>query len=574
MPPEKQPNDWADWVSAADTYHWCAGDPLIDWLNAFGTAAGFVADSRRTGYDRRFDYLSFVVMQSRAFKRAVLRGLLAHSALRTIATSPSQVRDPAKMRQTLAAMKHGVAIIAGAVLWNPDDRMAGLCDLLVRSDVVAGLIPAAFAGESPDAPTVSAPALGAVTYHYRVSDLKFLTLHLLKDGSASAEHLPHMVQNWIYNQALAKMQGYTPPASYLVGRDLFRAAARVNHADSELGRHATEAADWIRRLRREGTSWHPLPVPSVAELRPNVKVERDQEWHAAKREIAQAQFDLTLLPNVGAERRARAAAAGITRWDDPALSASTFGFGDSAEGRRVDAVLATNRSSDSEPVFPAHFASNIGGWQQAAPLECFVMVESVNDQDDDFNQLPERGGTPMFFMITCGLLDVNGQWQSRQLTARDLSRSAETDLTMAWKAELNRLADSHGVQPQDIRLFHWGPLPPTFPVGAYFDLLENLIHKEPVTVRGAFTFGLADMARAFHCLGLIETALPAVPPGTLAAMAGAWSSAREAKRLGVALEQVDSMQVIGLFSSAACRSMMEILGLLRQRASASLPEAA
>jgi hypothetical protein len=403
-----------------------------------------------------------------------------------------------------------------------------------------------------------------------------------------------MVQNWIYNQALGKMQGYTPPASYLVGRDLFRAAARVSHSDPQLGWHAAEAAAWIRRLRRQGASWHPLPVPSVPELRPNMKAERDQEWHAAKREIAQAQFDLTLLPYVGPERRTLATTAGIIRWDDPRLSASTLGFGDSTEGRRIDAVLAANRLSGNESVLPTHLASNIGGWQQVAQLECFVMVESVNDQDDDFKQLPERGGTAMFFMITFGWVDGNGQWQSRQLIARDLTRSGETDLRIAWQTELSTLAKSHGLQAQDIRLFHWGPLPPTlrdltpplrdavsFPpplaggrVGAWFDVLENLIHKEPVTVRGAFTFGLADMARAFHSLGLIEAALPAVPPGTLAAMAGAWSSAREAKQLNVALEQIDSMQVIGRFSSAACQSMMEILALLRQRASASLPEAA
>jgi hypothetical protein len=111
-------------------------------------------------------------------------------------------------------------------------------------------------------------------------------------------------------------------------------------------------------------------------------------------------------------------------------------------------------------------------------------------------------------------------------------------------------------------------------VGAPFDLLENLIHKEPVAVRGAFSFGMADIARALHSLGLIDTVLPAAPLGTLEAMAGAWSSAHEARRLGVLLEETDSIQLIGRFSSAACRSMMEILALLRQRASAVLPEAA
>jgi hypothetical protein len=567
------PDDWSDWISAGDIYHWCAGDPLIDWLNRFGRAAGFVADSRRPGYDRRFDYLSFVVKQSWAFKRAVLRGLIARSALRTITTSPSQARDPAKFEQTLAAMKLGIPIIIGPVLWSTKNRTASVPDLIVRSDRIAHLIPTAFAGEPPGAAEVSAPALGAVPYHYRVVEIKFLTLHLLKDGSPSAEHRPHMAQNSIYNDALGEMQGYTPPASYICGRDDFAAAGRVNHADPELRRIAAEAAAWVRRLRQEGASWRPLPVPSVEELRPNMRAERDQEWHAAKYEIAQAQFDLTLLPYVGPERRARAAAAGITRWDDPRLTVSILGFSDSIEGRRLDAILAANRSSATDPVFPAQITSNVGGWQQPAPLEYYVMAESVNDQDDDFNELPDRGGTPMVFMITWGWLDRAGGWQSRQLIAHDLSPSAEAEMKAAWQAELTQLADSHGVKTADIRLFHWGPLH-DLPVNNPLDLLENLILKEPVAVRGAFSFGMGDIARALHSLALIDTVLPAVPPGTLEAMAGAWSSAHEAKRLGVPLGETDSMQLIGRFSSAACRSMMETLSVMRQRASAIHREAA
>src|SRR5207244_7321215 len=139
---------------------------------------------------------------------------------------------------------------------------------------------------------------------------------------------------------------------------------------------------------------------------------------------------------------------------------------------------------------------------------------------------------------------------------RDRSQAAEIAIKTAWQSDLKQLAESHGVKAADIRLFHWGPLH-DLPLNTPFDLLENLIHKEPVAVRGAFTFGMADVARALHSLGLIDAVLPTVPPGTLGAMAGAWSSAREAKQLEVPLEQVDSMQVIGRFSSAACRSMIE-----------------
>ncbi len=579
-------DDLSDWVSAAETYHWCDGDPLIDWLNAYGSKAGFVGDSHRPGYDRRFDYPRFVLNQSWDFRRAVVRWLTAKSALRIIATNPSQARDPKKADQTLTAIKEGVPIIVNAVLWDRDDSMRGVPDLLVRSDVLdalftphpspqgRGQIRSPFAGEPSGAASTPAPALGGVPYHYRAIAMHFTTLHLVKDGTAAVEHLPYMVQNWIYNEALGKTQGYTPPVSYLAGRDLFRAPARVSHTDPRLGRLAAEAAGWIRRLRKEGAAWHPLPTAFVPELRPNMKASSDAEWRAAKREIAQAQYDLTLLPFVGPERRALAVTVGISRWDDPKLSASVIGLSDSIEGRRVDAVLTANRSTGDAAVFPARLVSDTDNWQEPAPLEIFVSVQAVEDQADDFNRIPERGGIAMFFMITWGFFDRDGQWRTGQLVARELASSAEAEMMTAWQAELNRLAEIHSIRLQDMRLFHWGSHEGLLPDLNWFPLLQNLIHPEVVTVRGAFSFGLAEMAQALRNFGLIESVLPDQPRDPMAAMAGAWSAAKEAASLQIPLDQTAPIEIIGKFSHEACRSMMEILNLLRQRARTSLAEAA
>jgi hypothetical protein len=305
-----------------------------------------------------------------------------------------------------------------------------------------------------------------------------------------------------------------------------------------------------------------------------LKGSSDSEWHAAKHEIALAQHDPTLLPFVGPERRALATASGITQWDDPALSARTVGLRDSTEGRRLDAVLMANRSTGDQAIFPVRVVSDVGNWQQPAPLELFVNVQRIEDQADDFIQVPERGGTAMFFMISWGFVDRDGRWQTGQLVTRDLSPSAEVTMITAWQTELNRLADMHGVPLRDIRLFHWGSREALLPDLNWFPLLHNLIHEEPVTVRGAFGFGLTEMAQALHALGLIETALPEQPRDTMAAMAGAWSAAKEAASLQIPLEQTAPIQVIGKFSHAACRSMMEILTVLRERAKDSLAEAA
>jgi hypothetical protein len=449
-------------------------------------------------------------------------------------------------------------------------------DLLVRSDILAQLCPAAFAYERPDAATIPAPLLGEAPYHYGVVDIKFTTLQLQHDGEATRDHLAYKVQNRVYNEALGKTQGYTPPASYLLARDLFRALGRVTHSDPELARLASEAAAWLRRVQQEGATWQVLPVPTVPELRPNLKAWQDLKWHAAKREIAVVQHDLTLLPYVGPDRRALAATKGITRWDDPGLSAQVLGL-DGEWGRRVDAVLAANRQAGDKAVFPTRMASNIGNWQQPAAGECFVIVGAVTDQADDFSQLPERGGLPMVYMITWGWLGGDSRWQCEQLVVRDLSLAAEAELKAGCKKKLTRIAEEVGVPLEQLRLFHWGIPQVPWPDGNWYDLLDNLIYREPVAVRGALGFGLPKVAQALYDLGLIATSLPhmpAEPTAPLSAMAGVWSAAEEAAERGWSLEQTPVVQTIGLYAQAACKSMMEIVALLRRQASAALSEAA
>jgi len=574
--PERLGFDWTGWVSASATHNWSEQDPLVDWLNFHGKESGFVPDGQRPDHDSRFSYVSQILKQSWAFERAVVQWLSTINQVRKIGHGPSDARVLTKRQETEMAMRVGVPIIVQAILWNPDDRMDGIVDLLIRSDVLARLCRAAFDGEPPGSASLPAPGIctRGAPYHYRAVDIKFTTLELTEGGEASDKHLAYMVQNWIYNEALGKTQGYTPPASYLLGRDLFKSLARVSHDDQELRSLALGAAAWIRRVSEEGASWHPIPFPTVSELRPNLKAWADLDWHRAKQDIAEAQHDLTLLPDVNAERRARAVARGITRWDDPALSAEVVGLADTTEGRRIDAVLAANRPPAKAAMVPQTILSNVGNWRTLGPFECFVAIQTVTDQMDDFSRFPERGGTEMVFMVNWGWLDRAGQWHTRELVARDLSAAAESELSEAWTAELERLAQSAGVRLADLRLHHWGSTRLLLPEMNWHDLLLELILEEPIAVRGAFSFGLAEMAAALHASGLIESEMPKLPPGPLAATAGAWWSAREAERLGIPLSEVDVVQMIARYSEASCRSMMEILALLRQRASASLRQAA
>jgi hypothetical protein len=47
------PADWSGWVSASATRNYAIGDPLLDWLNLYGAAAGFERDTQLATFDPR-----------------------------------------------------------------------------------------------------------------------------------------------------------------------------------------------------------------------------------------------------------------------------------------------------------------------------------------------------------------------------------------------------------------------------------------------------------------------------------------------------------------------------------------
>src|SRR5439155_1437843 len=310
-----------------------------------------------------------LMQKGREFERAVLAHLGTRWPIARIAERPDQARSLAAAEATLDAMAAGAPVIAAAVLRDPQARTYGVADLLLRSDVLGELCPEALAGDQLELP-ISAFAHGR---HYRVIDLKFSTLALLKDGGLGAKDLDDMAQAWIYNQALGRIQRYTPPAAYVAGRGWRQGPDRgdrcwerlarvgrdafVRSRDQDLGDIVADGLAWIRRVRTEGAEWRVLPVPSVPELWPNMKAEGDFPWHHAKAQIAAQLGDLTILPRVNAELRAAAHARGVTRWDDGRTSAGFFAIDGAAGLRSASDVRLVHWSPAEESNFEKAYES-------------------------------------------------------------------------------------------------------------------------------------------------------------------------------------------------------------------------
>ena len=213
--------------------------------------------------------------QGIAFEERVAGYLAQRAELTRITTDGLESRSLEKAKATLAALEVGCEIVHGGVLWNPENRTYGVPDFLVRSDVFDRLFPHhpdPYGGVAAD--QADAEARGG--WRYVVVDAKFTTLHLFPekapDGSPGRDPDPEEINNegsspayraqlFLYNAALARLQGCAPRLAFLLGRGWKQSGARGANALERLGpvsmtaelAGSTEAAvRWIRRLRNDG----------------------------------------------------------------------------------------------------------------------------------------------------------------------------------------------------------------------------------------------------------------------------------------------------------------------------------
>jgi hypothetical protein len=587
--------EWDGWVSAGRTRNSALGDTLLDWLGRHGRAHGFVPDTDRPGYDERTDFAAFVQRKGQAFEAGVLGLLAERETIVRIGEGWQDARSEERTRATVEAMTAAAPIIASGVLRNPDTQTYGMPDLLVRSDVLARLFPGSL---DYDEAHQGAPGLRLEHVHYRVVDIKFHTFGLLGDGSANGDtdSLPYLIQVWLYNEALGRIAQAIPPAAYLLGRNwtagdvrgtgCLERLARVDRdryfsrRETTLSDLAAEAVHWVRRVRAHGAHWSVLPKPTVPELYPHMRNTEDAPWHAAKAEIAAELRELTLLPRMNPARRNAALAAGIDRWDHPAVTAIVLGIDDPPGRQAADAVLAANRS-DVPILLPERLVNAGEAWRTPAAVEFYVDFETTNSLADDFAKLPAVGGQPLIFQIGCGHWQ-DGEWQFAQWTAERLDPASEGWIIGAWLDHMSAAVAATGVGLADARIIHWSPAEPVSLETAYnaartrhpdadwplalpwFDFLVRVIRAAPVAVTGAFNFGLKSIVKAMHAAGMIETRWVDGPTDGLGAMVGAWWCDQEAARTGVPMIELDLMRDIAAYNAVDVRAMADVVRYVRE----------
>ena len=381
----------------------------------------------------------------------------------------------------------------------------------------------------------------------------------------------------------------------------------------EVGR----ALEWIRTVRRDGAAWEALPRPTRPELYPNMNADQDQPWSEAKRKIAREIGELTYLPGVGPDLRDAAVASGILRRDEPGLTPERLGVTGDARPRRLAAVLAANAVPASAPagekVLPAKI--ELRGdehWRRPARIEFHVDFENSGNLNDDFTSLPRVGGVTCIFQIGCHIsIDGReptaseiaaavaagaaagerlftprsedqswfpsfGQWSGDRLNA-----ASERAVLDAWLAYMNAWRESLNITWAETRIVHWSPAErnllftaadsaasrhPTWSLPeeiGWFDAFEELVYRVPVSVRGAYGYGLKEIAKSMRAEGLIDVSWGDGPADGMGAMAAAYTADARAAAEGKRLADYDYFRAGAEYNAADCRSMFLVLAWLR-----------
>jgi hypothetical protein len=545
------------WVSASKTRNHLMRDPLLDWLNMYrngeykntmpniisiGESAPKIPKINDKGKEDEDEFpildaspieiavpaldisrgsYMFILEQGNQFETAVMAYLRQSfpNKIEQIAMNHHDIRQEQKADDTLTAMKRGVPFIYQAVFHDHEYNTYGSPDLLVRSDYLEkfiGKIPLSKADIGRKALKLKKRGQRrAPAYHYVVVDIKYSTLHfradgvcLLNNGSVPA----YKSQMYIYHRALAKLQGYNPKYTFLLGRNwthtkcgkktngtgCFERLGAIDFraVDRSFIERSNEAVAWIRRLRVEGAGWDVYPKPSVPELYPNMSNKNDAPWHNKKKEIAEKINEITSVWYCGTKHRKRALEEGVDEWTDSKCTPEVMGFKKRKKddekprlGDIIGEILDINRQ-DEDLLRPEFIKNNYRNWQSLdtdvinRPIELFVDFETVHSAAASaaessvdgsvhsiFGRLRRlsRGDTAnndMIFIIGCGWIeteyDLNGfghrVWKYERFVAQELSFRSERKMMNEFYDHVANLTDRELKLRKQIEPNFWNSL--------------------------------------------------------------------------------------------------------------------
>ena len=512
-----------NWASATATANYFT-EPLLDWFKY----------TQPKSFKKGSSFTSYLMTQGNIFEEKIVKLIIKKIGNTIDIKGNLTAHQTEKYEETINAMKKGYYVIFSGVLHNHQNKTFGVPDILIRSDIIDKLI------VNPildiDEEVINAPKLGKQKWHYRVIDIKYMTLMLKSDGETllNVNHVPgYKAQLCIYNDALGETQGYTPNQAYILGRRWMYTKCGIqyfnDHCFDKLGvidyddkdndylDLTNKALKWIKACKQPAAKkWNVTKYPlQRRELYPNMCNQQETRWKNRKTKIATENNELTELWHVGKKNRFLALDQGINNWKDKRLNAEVLGVNGNT-GRILDEIIKINQGK--KLMSPAKIENNLFDWKDEPDnkdvTEFFVDFEFRNSVFDPIIKLPIADTSVILFMIGVGFIDLSGKWIFKSFTVDHLRDDCECDIAEAFVNYIHKKSNglkskcwvwscAEGNMWNNVLLKHKSvrKLKQKF---EWCDLLK-VFQSEPIVIKGALNFKLKNVAKAMHEHRFIKT---------------------------------------------------------------------
>ena len=292
-----------------------------------------------------------------------------------------------------------------------------------------------------------------------------------------------------------------------------------DNIDFEYVNQTNDALDWLRALRKDGSNWSLLPIPSRSELFPNMKNEKDGQWHGIKTKLNNEINEITSVWNCGIKKRKIAHSKNVFSWKDKRCTSKLMGFNKGKISHTIDKILKINRQG-KYVINKGKIMYDRENWFKAneKTMEFYLDFETFNS---NFGSIIKDGeiaynDNQYIFLIGVGY-KKNNKWEFKNFLLDNKTQDSEIKMAHSFIEFINSLLKKNN--KTIAKFYHWSHAETTF-YNKFKNKNQNLFFKdehfqfydlnkvfvsEPIPIKGALNFSLKTIAKALNKYGLIKS---------------------------------------------------------------------
>lgn len=514
--------DWNDWIYIYDLKNYFNNDPFLDWMNMYG----------KKYYSKEKDSVSgsFISNKSTSFKKKIIEFLILNypDECKIITLNPKDnLKSNNSFQETIENIKKYPIVING-IINNKYYKIYGYIDLIINKTYMNKIFGIEIKEDY---------CLIKIEY----STLKFVNDNITIENNNFLNRYMYIIHNSLkeYNIITkCSIIGYKNKFS----NNCLEKIGFINIQSDKIN----EAIVWIKNLKENGSQWT-LNPPSVPELYPNMKNNKNYQWNQNKQIIAKEIEEITLLPGISYKKRLEF------------HNKSIYKISDIPNNK-----IANINNNFNKLIQPDKINSNINNWKNSKNI-LFIDFETVNDLNQNLDNFPIYEDNSLIYMIGVGYYN-SISWKYYNFTVNKLNYKSEKEILTEFNKFLNRTNF-------DI-IVHWSNAEINFLNKANkrhnlniclknnIDLMK-LFKNEPILIKGLYSYKLKDVVKIMNLHNFININWDTIN-NALEAMILTWELNDYAIKNNIKLYNTSKFNSIIKYNEIDCKVMYEIMNYLKK----------